>query len=64
MNQLILLKDFWKWRDPSHQFVNLANIVDKTHIKDMRSLFFKLYPDDATNKAQVGMPLKVFETIN
>ena len=25
LNQLILLKGFWKWRDPSHQFVEVTS---------------------------------------
>ena len=25
LNQLILLKGFWKWRDPSHQFVDVTS---------------------------------------
>ena len=56
LNQLILLKDFWKWRDGSHQFIDVNAQVDKLMIKDIRALFFKIYPE--------ALLRKVFDHIN
>ena len=53
LDQLILLQDFWKWRDGSHQFIDVDTPVDfKGRIKGIRSLFFKIniYPDALLRK--------------
>ena len=53
LDQLILLQDFWKWRDGSHQFIDVDTPVDfKGRIKGVRSLFFKIniYPDALLRK--------------
>ena len=36
LNQLIKLKEFWKWRHPNHSFVDAGEVVDKNLIKDIR----------------------------
>ena len=33
VNQLITLKEFWRWREPSHTFVNMHDPVDKKHVQ-------------------------------
>ena len=56
LNQLIKLKEFWKWRDPSHQFVQGDAFVEKNLIKDIRTSCFKFYPE--------ALMRKVFEEIS
>ena len=56
LNQLIKLKEFWKWRDAQHPFVKASDFVEKNLIKDIRTLCFKFYPE--------ALIRKVFEHIN
>ena len=60
LNQLILLKDFWKWRDGSHQFIDVNTAintqVEKQVIKPLGALLFRIYPE--------ALVRKVFDHIN
>ena len=56
LNQLIKLKEFWKWRHPNHSFVDAGEIVDKNLIKDIRQTCFKFYPEATLRR--------IFEHIN
>lgn len=61
LNQLILQKEFWKWRDPSHKFIDLSTAVDK-QFKGIRKTLFEIYPDSGIPKAAGHvMPIKVFD---
>ena len=47
---MIKLKEFWKWRDPDHKFVDVFAQVDKMLMKDVRTLVFKFYPENLLRK--------------
>lgn len=50
MNQLILLKEFWKWRDGSHQFIDVNEKVKEQMMAGLKGLLFKIYPDTLIRK--------------
>ena len=45
VNQLITLKEFWKWRDPQHSFLDMKATVDKKHMQTLKALLLPLYPE-------------------
>ena len=50
LNQLIKLKEFWKWRDSSHQFVRGDDTFEKNNTKEIRAACFKFYPEALLRK--------------
>ena len=47
INQITKLKEFWKWRDPRHRFVNLQEKVPVTWSKHLKQGLTQLYQDKA-----------------
>ena len=45
MNQFVSLKEFWKWRLPTHEFVNMQDTCDLTALIPLQSEMRKPYPD-------------------
>jgi hypothetical protein len=47
LNQFVTLKEFWKWRQPGHKFVNMQDICDLVQLIPLQSEMRKPYPDVA-----------------
>lgn len=45
LNQFVSLKEFWKWRSPNHEFVNMQDSIDPSQMISLNSELRKLYPD-------------------
>lgn len=45
MNQFVSLKEFWKWRQPNHEFVNMQDTCDMVALIPLQSEMRKPYPD-------------------
>lgn len=41
------LPNFWKWRQPNHEFVNLQDVCETKNLIQLKSDMAKPYPDMA-----------------